>query len=290
MSTISYQIRVSLASKMELSAGITKDVIPLLNQAVHAVAQATAADWKTEVYKAKLWSGEKDAYAASITYRMTGDFSAVVEATYEKAAEIETGRPPRDLKKMLDTSGKVRRTTDGRRFLVIPMRHNTPGNGAHAKAMPSSVYEMAQAMAPSRVIAAGQRPSGEITHLSPKTGMHPASHQTPYLSAIASKQAATVVARKYAWGDRITGGMLKAAGMSKAEARRYAGMVRMDTSTPGGAKSSSYMTFRIMMEGQTGKWIVPAQPGQYIAKKVSDAMQPKAEKAFSAAIQKTVSG
>lgn len=290
MSLINYQITFSGAAQAELSAGINAKVLPLLNQAVRAIAAQTSADWKEAVYRAKLWSVEKDAYAQSIKWEMTGDFSAYVSTDYKHASDIETGRPPRDLKKMLDTSLKVRRTEGGKRFLVIPFRHNTPGNAAHSKAMPGAVYNLAKSMTPSRVLSTGQRPSGEVTHLSPKTGMHPSSKQTPFLSNPKTKQASMVASRKYAWGGRLTAAMLKDAGLSKTEAKRYAGMVKMDATTPGGSKSSSYMTFRIMMDGQTNKWIVPAQPGQYLARNVAQAMQPKAEAAFKAAVKKSISG
>lgn len=46
----------------------------------------------------------------------------------------------------------------------------------------------------------------------------------------------------------------------------YAGMRKMDTSA-GKAKSSAYMTFRVMVEGSS-KWIVPAKPGLYIVRDV----------------------
>lgn len=285
MSALSYKITFSVGAKLDIVAGINAQVLPLLNQAVRAVAQQTAIDWQKAVYQAKLWSGEKDAYAQSIKWEMTGDFSAVVATDYKHAGEIETGRGPRDLKKMLDTSQKVRRTTDGRRFLVIPMRHNTPGNGALAKAMPQAVHGLASAMAPSRVVGSGQRPSGEVTMLSPKAGMHPVAKQSPYLSNPKTKQAATVAARKYAWGGRLTVGALKGAGLDAATAKRYAGMVKF----PDGSGGHSHMTFRVMMEGSRG-WIIPAQPGKYLARDVVQAMQPKASAAFAAAVKKTVSG
>jgi hypothetical protein len=90
----------------------------------------------------KVSTGEKEPYMASIAMQMTRPFSAVVSTDYKYADEIETGRPAKDLKQMLNTSPKVRRTKDGRRFLVIPMRHNTPGNGALAPSMPKAVYQM----------------------------------------------------------------------------------------------------------------------------------------------------
>lgn len=124
--------------------------------------------------------------------------------------------------------------------------------------------------------------------LSPKTGMQAAAKQTPFLSNPKTKQAAQVVKNNYHWGGRISLGSLKAAGVSAAEAKKYAGMVRMDTSTPGGGKSSAAMTFRIMMDGQTGKWIIPAKPGMFLLRKVVQDMQPKAQAAFEAAVQKTI--
>lgn len=283
---IRYSISFSLADRMELASGFNRQVLPLMRQAVKAVAQQATADWQTAVQRAKLWSGEKDAYASSIKWEMTGDFSAVVESDYKHAAEIETGRPPRDLKKMLDTSQKVRRTEDGRRFLVIPMRHNTTGNSAHAKAMPSGVHALASGMAPSRIIGSGRRLSGEVTHLSPKTGMHAAAKQTPFLSNTKSREDQTVNRNIYSWGDRLSAAQLREAGIDRSTARRYAGMVRMDASGSG-SKSSTYMTFRIMMDGQTG-WVVPAKPGLFLAKKVADELQPKAEAAFSEAVRRTV--
>lgn len=286
---LKYSITFTGAAKMEMLGVVNREVMPLLHQAVKAVAQQTRADWQEAVHKAKLWSGEKDAYAQSITWRMTGDFSAVIETDYKHAEEIETGRPARDLKKMLDTSSKVRRTDKGKRFLVIPFRHNTPGNNAHSAAMPSSVHAMAKTMKPSKVLSVGQRPSGEVTKLSPKTGMQASAKQSPYLSNPLTKSAATVAKRNYQWGGRLAAGALKNAGLDAAQAKRYAGMVKMQTSTPGGTKSSAYLTFRVMMEGSAG-WVIQPQPGQFLAKNVTQKMEPKAQAAFAEAVRRMVSG
>lgn len=285
--SIKYKIGIELGTKMELLQMVNAKVFPLVAQSVRAIAAQASTDWQTKVLKAKLWSVEKDAYAGSIKWRPTGDFSAVVESDYKYAEDIESGRPARDLKRMLDTSMKVRRTTDGRRFLVIPFRHGTPGNGAHTQAMPAAVHALASAMTPSRVTGMGQRPVGHTMHLSPKSGMSPANKQPAFLTSTNSKQAATTAQRAYAWGDRLAPAALKQAGLDAAQVRRFNGMVRMDTSTPGGAKSSAYMTFRIMMEGSKG-WVVPAKPGLFIAKKVAEEMQPKAQAAFAAAAKATL--
>lgn len=264
-----------------LGQAVTAAVLPRMNQAVRAVAQQAANDWQEAVMRGRMWSGEKDAYAKSIQWGMTGDFSAFVGSDYKYAAEIENGRPPRDLKKMLDTSTKVRRTKDGRRFLVIPMRHNV-------SSMPAAVSSLAGSMSQSSVTGMGKRPSGQVTNLSPRSGMSPASKalQTPFLSNTSTRKAMTVASRQYAWGDRLSKAALKQAGMSSADQRKYSGMVRMKANTPGSTKSSGYLTFRVMMEGSSG-WVIKAQPGQYILKGVADALAPKAQAAFTAAISRT---
>lgn len=287
MAGTDYKISFSIGGKIDAAGAITKDVLPLMHKAVRGIAQYTASSWQEAVLRQRgLWSEEKDAYAASIKYEMTGDFTAVVSSDYKWVEDIETGRPARDLKRMLDTSHKVRRTPDGRRFLIIPFRHNTPGNDAHAAAMPAGVYGLAKAMEGSTVTENGQRPSGQVVHLSPKSGMTPAAKQTPYLSNTNTRQHMMVGARSYAWGGRLTGAVMKQAGIGAADRKRYGGMVRFDTSTPGGGKSSSFMTFRVMIESSKG-WIVPSQPGRYIAKGVYEEMKPKAEEAFKAAVKAT---
>lgn len=267
-----------------LGTAVTAAVMPLMHQAVRAVAQQAATDWQEAVMRGRMWSGEKDSYAKSIKWEMTGDFSAFIGSDYKYAAEIESGRPSRDLKKMLDTSSKVRRTKDGRRFLVIPFRHNV-GN------MPSAVSKLAGSMSQSSVVGMGKRPSGQVTNLSPRSGMSPAPKalQTPFLSNTSNRKAMKVASRQYAWGDRLSKAALKEAGLSSADQKKYSGMVRMKANTPGSTKSSGYLTFRVMMEGSSG-WIVKAQPGQYILKGVSDALAPKAQAAFQAAMSRTTTG
>lgn len=257
---ITYKLTFDLGQQLELSAGISAQIFPLMNQAVNAVAQATANRWREEVYRAKLWSGEKDAYAKTIGYRMTGDFSAVIESDYKYAQDIETGRPPRDLKKMLNTSMKVRTSKKGVRYLIIPFRHNTPGNSATAQAMPQAVYQQAKMLTLSAIVGHGRRLSG--------TGAW----------SIKTKAPATVRQRNYSWGGRLEGENVP---------KNMQGMVRMNTATGEGKKSSAYLTFRVMSERSRG-WIIPAQQGQYIAKKVADEMRPKAGEAFAEAVRRTL--
>lgn len=289
MAQLKYSITFDLGAKLDVTAMVNKQVFPLLNQAVKALAQQTAANWQEAVYGAKLWSGEKDAYAQSIRWEMTGDFSAVVLTDYKHAEAIETGRPARDLKKMLDTSQKVRRTESGKRFLVIPFRHNTPGNGALAKPMPTSVHALAKNMEGSSIAGHHLRDVGEVMRLSPKSGMSKSANQSPFLTNTKTKAAAQTAGRSYAWGGRISAAIMKQAGLDPKEHKNMLGMIRFQhAKLPGAKRSSQYMTFRIMVEGSSG-WIVPAQPGQFLAKKVVEEMRPKAQQAFAEAIKQTLS-
>lgn len=247
-------ITFKMGSTMDLLGVIDKQIFPYMNQAVDVVGKQVAARWTEAVMKAKLWSGEKDQYAQSISWKMTGDFSGYVEATYKYAKEIEEGRPARDLKRMLGTSLKVRRTTKGKTFLVIPFRHNLAD-------MPPALQQQAKALVASKVIGMGQRKTMQLTALSPKFGMK--SLPDPL-----NIQKTMVAQAQYAWGGRLKGD----------KAAHTTGMVRMNT-----GKSSAFLTFRTMMEGQKG-WVVPSQPGQWIARDVVAKIAPEAEKLFQKAM------
>lgn len=262
-----FKIHVDLTPLIQQQQVITREVMPLLSQAVRAVAQQTAANWQEAVRRAKLWEGEKDAYANSIRFDMTGDFDALVWSDYRHAEAIETGRPARDLKKALDSSHKVRVNKKGQRYLIIPFRHNTPGSTAHAPAMPDHVYQMAKELKPSRVVGQTRRLSG--------TGA----------LDIATRAPLTVNANVYAWGGRLLAGSMGPNRKGKTD--RFAGMYRFDTTTPGGKRSSSYVTFRVMGEWSSG-WIIPPQPGLRLAEKVAAEMRPLAERAFQEAVKRTL--
>lgn len=264
-----YKISFDLSNLLDSGqAAITAATLPTVHQAVKAIAYETAYRWKDSVAKSKLWSGEKQAYMESVKWRMLSDFSAIVETDYKLAGEIETGRPQRDLKKMLETSLKVRVVTKGKnagkRYLIIPFRHNTPGQVALNQDMPPDVYKKARFLDASKVTA-------NFTRLSGTGAFH-----------MKTKKAITVPAKSYKWGDRLPAGM-------SAKLKDYhttdihASMVRFKTSA-GGANSSSYVTFRVMMEGSP-KWIVGPRPGLFIAQAVSQQMGIEAQAVFAQAIK-----
>lgn len=239
---------------------LTQSAYQRVSQAVADTAMAGASIWKESVFNAKLSPYDKDAYLKSIQWGMTGNFSAELFTDYRVAGEIETGRPARDMKKNLQTSQLTRishsKKHAGQKYLIIPFRHNTPGNIAHAAAMPDSVHTEAKQLVKSKVLS---------------------------MSARTSATGATVPQRNYQWGERLPAGL-----MPKAKPHHttdlYAGMVRFDTSA-GKSKSSSHLTFRIMAEWQTNSWIIPAQPGLFLAKSTMESLQPILEAAINKAAE-----
>jgi hypothetical protein len=254
-----YNVSIDLSELYEANGAIAKAIFGNVATSVKSVAHEGAYKWKDSVNKAKLWSGEKKPYIKSINVVSTGDFSAEISSEYEYAAEIENGRPLKDLKRMLQTSQKTRVSKKGNKYLIIPFRHNVPGSDAHAMDMPSSVYASAESLAPSYVLPTMSKNSGLRLSAS---GHH-------------------VKKYSYEWGGRLPEGLMpKLKDHHKTDI--YASMVKFDTSTPH-AKSSSYMTFRVMSEKSSG-WIIPAKPGLYLAQNVSNQLQPLLEKAVGGAV------
>lgn len=246
-----YKLSVDLAPFAHALTVAGNEIALRVSMTVAATAQTIYERWVDSVMKAPgIWMGEKDAYAQSIKVRSISGFEAEVWSDYKHAAEIETGRPARDLKKMLDTSMKVRISAKGARYLYIPMRHNTPGNDALANPMPQSVYDAAKNLSPSSIVGQSARLSG--------TGAYD----------VKTKQAYLVPKHEYQWGGRLPAGM---APKLKPEHKTdiYAGMTKFKNAAGG----SSYLTFRTMSENSPG-WIIPAKPGLFIVRNILDEVQP----------------
>lgn len=259
-----FSVSIDLSDLANIGPLVRAQIFNNLSAAVRQVAETGEERWKTAALKAPLWEGERQAYAASIKARMTGAYSGEIVSDYKYSEDIESGRPPYDLKRMLDSSLKVRVSKKGRRYLIIPMRHNTPGHTAHAPAMPADIYAQASELKATRITGGYRRQSG--------TGAFD----------VKTKRLATVAGRNYAWGGRLPAGLApKLKEHHKADP--YAGMVRMDNRTPGGKRYSSYLTFRVMAEGSAG-WVLPARAGLWIARAVTDSLQRQAGDAFGAAI------
>jgi hypothetical protein len=263
-------VKVDLSELMAAGPIAGAGIFANLSAAVQAVVETGEERWKAAALKAPLWDGERRAYADSIQGRMTGPFSGEIVSSYKYVQDIESGRPPYDMKRMLDTSPKVRVSKKGRRYLIIPFRHNTPGQSALAVPMPKAVHAEARNLAASQIVGHGVRRSGLNA------------------SDIKTRRPMEVRARRYVWGGRLGAGMApKLKPQHKSDP--YAGMVRFKANNPGGSRSSTYLTFRVMAEGSSG-WVIGARPGLWIARAVSESLQRTAAQDFPAAIAADLAG
>jgi hypothetical protein len=264
MSGAQYKISVDLAPVLGMLQAQAETLLGRVAETVQTFGEVATQQWKNAVMQAPgIYYGEKQAYAKSIEWYNSGPFEVTVEAGYDKAGEIETGRPARDLKAALKTSLRVRVAKSGKhkgqRYLIIPFRHNTPGYDAHADAMPADIYEVASQMKQSRV-----------------TGKYLTANQQ---GVVKGGKPVMIERNKYKWGESLPAGLAPKK-KSYHATDPYAGMVRMKESTGG----SAYLTFRVMGEWSSG-WIVAPQPGRYIAKGVADELGPKFDSAMQKALE-----
>lgn len=256
MSDTIFRVDLNLDHLTGLADYLLRDVLSAVSGAVQATAAETAADWQVAIYHTPgIRPDEKSLAIDSIKWRQSGQHAAVVWSDEEIVDRVELGWPERDLKRMLSTSKRTRVNKAGKRYLIIPFRHNTPGNSAHAKTMPPAVYAQAKGLAPSSVIGKTTRVSGS-------------GHTVPQ--------------SVYKWGGRLPAGLTPKA-KPHHTTDLHAGMVRMNTSV-GKKKSSAYLTFRVMREDQTGKWIVRARPGMGYARALSERVAARLEARIHEAI------
>src|SRR5260221_665740 len=101
-----FKISVDLSQLLAVGPIVRAGIFNNLSAAVERVTITGAERWREAVLKAPLWDGERQAYAASIEWRLTGPYSGEITSNYKFVEDIEAGRPPYDLKRMLDTSMK----------------------------------------------------------------------------------------------------------------------------------------------------------------------------------------
>jgi hypothetical protein len=231
------------------------------DRATAALANRVHQRWLNAIQNAKLSDAEKHDYANTLTVTRVNSCDYLVSSDYRKAVEIETGRPLRDLKQMLQTSLKTRRTKDGRKYLCIPFRHGTPKTTVLTP-MPKAIYDdYASKMGPSIV----QRMSTRLS----ATG-----HTVPQSVTLWDKKGNEFTTGKGRnKKTHLSIGALPAGLAPKLAPHHatdiYAGM-RKVLDAPSD-KAAGYLTWRRMIEGQTG-WIVPAKPGLFLVQGMIDNM------------------
>lgn len=283
MADARFAIRVDLSHLMESHGALLNEShFPALSYAVKAMAEAVHRQWVAYASGAPLPDGKaisprSGAYARSIQLDQKGPFSAEVFTVLPYAQAIEEGSPARDMKDMLRSSLKVRVTQDGRRYLIIPFRHNNP-NSVLGNAMPQAVANWWKAphQVTSSIAGHGWRDSG--------TGAVAFQNHTSGSLNLQRGKVVQVRKRTYSWGSRLTGGDLAGMGITGKAADRMAGMVHFRRPQGG---HDQYITFRVMMEGSKG-WIAPARDGLWPARQTADQFRPIAEEVFAAAVTEDV--
>lgn len=270
-----FSIEIDLGGLIPEGAPINDTVFPNLANAVTKVTAGVQRQWVGFAMGEALPNGETittrtGTYARSIQTRRLGDFRSEVYSDSPHANVVERGAPERDLKRMLDTSFKVRVTSRGKRYLIIPFRWGTPGTVGFRNVMPDVAHAFTRQMAPSSITRVFRRRSG--------TGAFDPHTRRPV----------TVAARRYLWGDRLSSSALAGMGITGSAARHMAGMVRMQRPTSRGTHTT-YLTFRVMHEDSRG-WIARAIPGKWPARTTADLFRPVAERAFRAAVEADIRG
>lgn len=227
------------------------------------------------------------------------------------AVYLERGYEAFDLKKMLSTSLKVKVSKKGKRYLIIPFEHGTPGSKTK-RAMPKEVHEEAKKLKPSFSTDVNKR--GSETKAS------------TYKDAMLMKEfnPKRVTQRGYEWGDRLKdvdqpklkskttyhrifdedNGKYKRVSSGPHKTNPYEGMVKFETNpnlvrqhlnmgkfegssnkTGNMQSSGKYMTFRIMHEDQNG-WIHPGLSPMNILGEVLESGKPQVEKMVAEAAKR----
>lgn len=271
-----FRIYVDLGSVLPAGTSLTKDAFPHLAFAVQRIAQSALARWQGFARGEPMPDGRSigirsGAYLRSIQLHQVNDFTAEVYSTLPYAGSIEHGAPARDMKQMLGSSWKVRVNKQGKRYLIIPFRHDAPGS-VMGNPMPQAVHDWWQGPTreASKITGAFERTSGAQG------------------SNIATRKQMTVPGRTYSWGSRLSKTTLQGMGMDAQQVRRLSGMVNFREKGES-ARHSSFITFRVMTEDSKG-WQAPARDGLWPARATADELRPVAEAAFKRAMEEDVRG
>lgn len=267
---VSVGVEESFVRLLALHADDVASLFPNQLEAIKTLALAAQKRWINYASGMPLpdgrtirrWTGT---YAASIHIEHDGELRYTIYSDDPKADIIERGSDAWDMRKLLWTSHKTRINAAGKRYLILPFRHGTPGTtvvGQYAnREMPVPVHQWWLA-----------RDRDTWTSVVTSTFTEP-SVQDPNVR---------VLRRRYAWGDRLTAGDVAELGLDpEREGRNLVGMVRFDA--PQG-RHGEYVTFRTMGEDGDG-WQQPARDGKYPARAALDFVMEHAQGALDRALE-----
>ena len=262
-----------------------------LQEAVHTAGDHVTQEW-LNVAAGKFKHSEGGylrGIVEGIKYPFQGDplYYKIVH-TKDYAKYLEHGYEPFDMKKALQTSDKVRISKDGKRYLVIPFEHGTPGSKSK-RAMPQEIYSEAKRLKPS--VVAGKYNEGSVRQA-----------VTLNDAALLRKSNPKRVQRNgYEWGEKLT----HVQGAKLEDDSIYKNMVRFETNpnvnrekfdfgkfgykneTSNSMQHSLYMTFRVMMEDSEG-WMNPGLKPMRILGETYDNTKQSVEMMLAEATKKDI--
>jgi hypothetical protein len=115
-------------------------------------ASGVQVQYSGGTFKIKVVTGEYiRSIANGLNYPAMGDkFTGEVFTLSPHGRIVESGIKPFDMKAGLLSSAKAKTGKDGKRYITITFRHNTPGSEATAQAMPERIYADAKNLMYSR--------------------------------------------------------------------------------------------------------------------------------------------
>ena len=262
-----------------------------LQEAVHVAGDHVTQSWLNVA--ASKFKHSEGGYARGIVegvkYPYQGDpLYYRIEHTKDYAKYLESGFQPFDMKKALQTSDKVRISKDGKRYLIIPFEHGTPG-AKSKREMPQEVYSEAVRLKPS--IVSNKYNEGNIRQAT----------TTADADLLRRNNPKRVQRNGYMWGDRLT----HIKGAELEDGNIYKNMVRFETNpninrekfdfgkfgsmneTSNKTQHSLYMTFRVMTEDSDG-WVHPGLKPMRILGETYDSTKQSVQMMLSEAAKKDI--
>lgn len=239
------------------------EVLPNVTSAMAALAEQMQQLWQSYAAGVEMPNGQtikprSGEYLRSIQLRRNTPFDYFIFSDSPYAAALEHGTDAYDMHQWLNTSMKVRRAKNGRKYLIIPFRWGTSGAvGFGRNTMNQDEQRIMRQLAPSRVV-------GMTTRLSGQDGVTP------------------IPQSKYRFGGRLN--IRQHGDLFQTKIGRHMnGMVKFQGDRSGN-KDTQYLTFRVMSEGSAG-WIRRAQPGKFPAQQTSQTMTLVAQRVLERALQ-----
>lgn len=273
--TVSVGLPDQITRAAALAVADAEHLFPNQMRAVQELAEAGYRKWRAYA------TGQEALPDGSTLRARSGDYARSIKLEQEGEHEyriwsdgtiaphnvnIEEGSSAWNMRDVLQTSRKARRSKRGDLYLIIPFRWGTPDTivvGEYTgREMETEIYQAMRAKAASRITG---------TRLEPAVN-YPGEEVERFT---------------YRWGDRLTMTELVELGFDPEDrqTQRMEGMVRMEGSTPR-ATSSTYLTFRTVSErSPAGSWEMPAREGKYPARAVFNWLQEKYPEIMEVALE-----